>query len=749
MEEELRQLRARLAESERVAASAVTRLAESERVAASAVTRLAESERITAPQDLVRFLEGCHRLSTKIRAVTELSAGTTGVTTNPTHRLFPQQILPWHDFPPRQHEFWSRSATSESLWNERVYDSATNLDYIERLIDPIGSEDDLRYIERLTLENMVRNVLNHISTDGVVNGDWRSYGKISFENQAAFRAEQNRTLSSAMQDLRVDDDYPQRPRNTRADQFCVVRNEDGVARPIVAIEYKAPHKLTIEGICIGLKSEIWPERDVIDKIDDDVGFLYKNLMAAVITQLFSYMIDKGVRYGYICTGEAFVFLRIPDDPTKVYYSINIPSRDYKNEDDNRLERTAVSQVVAFIHQALQDEQPDQLWIQAARSKLKRWKVEFIDVLAKIPETVRKTRDASVYQPSPWVQSTRRSPIRLRSRCESPSLAPRQDEDDSGSDDGDEGTQSPTQGMQTRSRAAAARAVRNREQRGEREDHGKRQHRGHRDHGREGENRIAIEKRPYCTHQCLRGLCTGQPLDQLCPNAALHGQNHLKRSAFLQLLSEQLARDRGQDADCCALYIHGARGALLKVCLTSHGYTLVAKGYEARCRKHVLNEAQIYERLEPAQGRYVPVFCGLIDLDVPYHYDGVELRHLLLMSWAGRSLNALARDDPDPQLRKRCIDLASTALEAVHSLQVLHCDAVPRNIMYDDLTGTVVILDFERSEQYVDEPPRQVLGALSPNRKSKKVKVDDKDVSQDKFKKELRALRYHVEKALSF
>lgn len=47
-------------------------------------------------------------------------------------------------------------------------------------------------------------------------------------------------------------------------------------------------------------------------------------MAAVITQLFSYMIDTKVRYGYICTGEAYVFLRILKDPTKVMSASTSP-----------------------------------------------------------------------------------------------------------------------------------------------------------------------------------------------------------------------------------------------------------------------------------------------------------------------------------------------------------------------------------------------------------------------------------------
>ena len=38
------------------------------------------------------------------------------------------------------------------------------------------------------------------------------------------------------------------------------------------------------------------------------------LVAAVITQLFSSMIRKGIQWGYVFVGEAIIFLYIPDDP---------------------------------------------------------------------------------------------------------------------------------------------------------------------------------------------------------------------------------------------------------------------------------------------------------------------------------------------------------------------------------------------------------------------------------------------------
>jgi hypothetical protein len=60
------------------------------------------------------------------------------------------------------------------------------------------------------------------------------------------------------------------------------------------------------------------------------------------------MIDSGVRYGYICTGEAFVFLHIPKyDPTIVQYVLCVPNQDVQADDELRLHRTAIGQVLTF------------------------------------------------------------------------------------------------------------------------------------------------------------------------------------------------------------------------------------------------------------------------------------------------------------------------------------------------------------------------------------------------------------------
>ncbi|KAM4067556.1 serine threonine protein kinase [Hirsutella rhossiliensis] len=96
-----------------------------------------------------------------------------------------------------------------------------------------------------------------------------------------------------------------------APKFCIYRTSDGQNIPALAIEYKAPHKLSVDEVVTGLESEIRPERDVINQDGQGFAFTAKALAAAVVTQLFSYMIGKGIQYGYVCTGQAFVFLHIP------------------------------------------------------------------------------------------------------------------------------------------------------------------------------------------------------------------------------------------------------------------------------------------------------------------------------------------------------------------------------------------------------------------------------------------------------
>lgn len=323
-------------------------------------------------QPLDRYLETCHSLSLAIRVVTDRSLTTQGDTTNPVGRIYPQRIAEWHDFPARQEEIWEQ-LSDPSFAGNPVFPSPHQMAYVESLISPISSEQGLRSFERDTVENAAQKLVDAVPENTQPRDSLRLRGTVTFESHTNLGDDR---LSKPLEHMslagsRAADTAltttatirkPHRPakgKGNRADQFCIYRTADGVNIPAMAIEYKAPHKLS------QLASDIQPGRDVINKDCEGKALASRALTAAVVTQLFSYMVGKGIQYGYVCRGQVFVFLYIPDDPATVFYHVCVPDLDVVEDDENRLHRTAVAQVFAFILQALRTPPPPQSWHDAA------------------------------------------------------------------------------------------------------------------------------------------------------------------------------------------------------------------------------------------------------------------------------------------------------------------------------------------------------------------------------------------------
>jgi hypothetical protein len=187
-----------------------------------------------------------------------------------------------------------------------------------------------------------------------------------------------------------------------------------------------------------------------------------------------------------------------------------------------------------------------------------------------------------------------------------------------------------------------------------------------------------------------------------------------------------------NAGCEALGVHGSRGALLKVTLSSHGYTVPAKCTVAEFRNQLRHEAAVYRKLESIQGIHIPFYLGSIDMAHPFSYDGIAyLDHMMLLSPSGQS--------PDLALRSlgrtRLISKMRESLSAIHNRDVIHKDPAPRNWSYNPEVNKVVFFDFERAE-IID--PRPVLGMISPNRKRKRIRLGslDKRPSGSEFAEEI-------------
>lgn len=138
------------------------------------------------------------------------------------------------------------------------------------------------------------------------------------------------------------------------------------------------------------------------------------------------------------------------------------------------------------------------------------------------------------------------------------------------------------------------------------------------------------------------------------------------------------------------------GALLKIRLSSHGYSFVAKGMRTYNAKQLRHEEHTYRELISLQGKHVPVSLGMVKLDRDYHSSVGMLSYLLLLSWGGIPLSAKTNEP----YQNHFPGMGEVALSSVHSLGILHGDAEPRNMLFDPETQKLMFIHFERSGSFM-------------------------------------------------
>jgi hypothetical protein len=72
---------------------------------------------------------------------------------------------------------------------------------------------------------------------------------------------------------------------------------------LFTVKFKALHKLTLAMLVAGLcKMDL--DRDILNIENDSLEYHIRHLVAAIVTQIFLYMVNIGVQKGLFCTGEA-------------------------------------------------------------------------------------------------------------------------------------------------------------------------------------------------------------------------------------------------------------------------------------------------------------------------------------------------------------------------------------------------------------------------------------------------------------
>ena len=251
-----------------------------------------------------------------------------------------------------------------------------------------------------------------------------------------------------------------------------------------------------------------------------------------------------------------------------------------------------------------------------------------------------------------------------------------------------------------------------------------------------QKKVTGKERQYCTQRCLMGIMDQGEFDGQCPNVLEHARestdyhHNLDSQEFLWLIQQQLAKER--DADCYPLWIQGARGAMFKVSLTSHGYTVAAKATVFAFVTDLKHEEAVYECLRTLQGTYVPVCLGGIDLHVPYYHRDVELIHMMFMAWGGEALCECR--EILGHVEKDVSQVAVEGMQAMHALGVLRRDVATHNMLWNGECDRVIFVDFERSVVFeTGQKQRQPLGVISANRKRKMAVITRYETSQSPTK----------------
>ncbi|KAI4174364.1 MAG: hypothetical protein LQ346_008242 [Caloplaca aetnensis] len=638
---------------------------------------------------------------------------TLGTLTNPQGKACPRSLEPWTDFPRIRDKVFGeiRDTFHPSGSPLREFTSLKGIqDKRQELKNQhlISSEEDLKQFYHLVVQPHVAMILLSL----VSIGSCPTLGDgLVFHNQShalrdgQYEVEQRRQSENQQKKKKT---YQKVPAPANADQICVCQNDDE-SRLVFVVEMKAPHKLTLQFLEIGLRHPI-DVQEVRNRgtvsTDADEKFIEnaQTLVAAAATQTYSYMLLGGIQYGCIVTGEAIVFLYIDaKSPQTLYYHLAIPSKDVQPDDVALPDysKTAVAQLSTFAVLASRTAQQLPDWRKKVIDRADRWALDY-DTLEHQLETPRNERRKSL-PPSAYkarIGKMARKTYDTRSKR-------RDDEDDEPHDDDNSNDHSPDSSSDETDDASTPS-----KSQGQRSKDVSNNRKG----GGQGTSRKhAQPPSDYCTQACLLGVVLNTAVDESCPNAPAHPRNHTNSSLHLIGLRtlRTLVRDQlgtTLNTNITDLKVHGARGMLFRLVLASHGYTFVSKGTIGVFVPDLKHEGAMYGRLRSFQGKDIPVYLGNIDLEYPWYDYGIRIVHMLLLSWGGHPIRTL---DEGMRIQK-------SAFEAkLGRLGIKHGDLRAANMLWNDELQRLIFIDFERStvQPRAKRNARKVLGEISPNKPS--------------------------------
>ena len=151
---------------------------------------------------------------------------------------------------------------------------------------------------------------------------------------------------------------------------------------------------------------------------------------------------------------------------------------------------------------------------------------------------------------------------------------------------------------------------------------------------------------------------------------------------------------------------------MKATLLSHGYTVAIKATTEE-KQHILKaEVDNYHRLEDLQGHQIPVCLGDFEPSIEYWYHGRVMAHFMILSWSGTRLQRIINDENLDFFSKE----RKKALKALQERGAEHRDKEWRNMLWNEQTRSLVVVDLEDMKWLKRPRPLQLISGNSLRRR---------------------------------
>ncbi|RDA91568.1 hypothetical protein CP533_5962 [Ophiocordyceps camponoti-saundersi (nom. inval.)] len=676
-------------------------------------------------------------------------------------RVIPPCLSEWHDFLDRQDEIFE---LVEGIWREgeRAFDNKSAImSFAGQLkTKKISNEKSTAFVIEAALERPTKMMIDEL----IKKDDFRR--QLNIPRGVEFRSDLTGVVGQA-----------RGIGNGISDQYCC----HTAGSVIFLTEYKPPHKLKPASFDLmkpglDIHKSIVKRKFVPEK--ERKAFRKEIDMAAAIVQTFKDMVHQGINYGVLTTGETIVFFHfdLKKNSHELFYHVADFSADAQTPENYR--RTALGQFLAFTLMAARGEPGENFTqdsddIRGMMDKMRKWrepkfKNEQPDKEQQDPQpqdsepgSSQSSSESSTadptYHPTEPVSPDNGERRTLRPRAQSSSCRREADEDSNCLSNGDDDDDDDDE-QQSRKQVPGANFG-GRQEGQQPESNENKDSDGGAGAASQGTNG---QSRPYCTQQCLLGLVNGDQLDAKCPNVALHHEtgrsvnscHPINYDQFLELLRKQLKWSIVQGIKRAGRYAFGATGILFQITLLKYGYTLVFKGGEETAGGALQHERTVYRRLQPIQGKNVPVCLGMIDLRTAggsMHWKSVEdgyseIVHLLFLSWAGVTLSdAEIRGEARQEVEEK----AKRSFRAMHELGVIQEDVRPDNMLVNDEVDGIMVIDFERAT-LLERPRNPLLVKAVRQKRSRKSHTTEgkrakrhRSTNAGLFSGELSCVRYEI------